>query len=100
MPRLNAAQSFYGANSSSREAEIDLTKQKYEHAGYGSPASSITALRLELARQQLALAWLLQLCPTGSADAVHATLHDFMVHSAARLQQRVAAVQALSLIHI
>ena len=34
MPRLNAAQSFYSANSSSREAEIDLTKQKYEHAGY------------------------------------------------------------------
>ena len=52
MPRLNAAQSFYGANSSSREAEIDLTKQKYEHAGYGSPASSITALRLERARQR------------------------------------------------
>ena len=52
MPRLNAAQSFYGANSSSREAEIDLTKQKFEHAGYGSPASSITALRLERARQR------------------------------------------------
>ena len=48
----------------------------------------------ELARQQHALASLLQLCPTGSADAVHATLHDFMAHSAARLQQRVAAVQA------
>ena len=47
----------------------------------------------ELARQQHALASLLQLCPTGSADAVHATLHDFMAHSAARLQQRVAAVR-------